>query len=116
MQFRNEADPKNSSYMDLDFEIKGIKERQAQMMSMIESLINESSQKKLYDVNDLADMLKVSRRTIFTWKMQGTLPCTQVGGKIWVSDAQLNEFLESNSNASFKVNSPRRQKGVPVHE
>ena len=64
------------------------------MLSRLDALFDVSSQEKLYDVNDLAELLKVSRRTIFTWKKQGLLPHSQVGGKIWVTEKQLKTFLE----------------------
>ena len=82
--------------MDLYFEIKEIKERQERMLSKLDALIKGSSHEKLYDLADLIDLLKVSKRTVFTWLKQGILPHSRVGGKIWISDEQLKLFLEQN--------------------
>lgn len=82
------------------FEIKEIKQRQEAMLSKLDTLIDESFQERVYDVDELADLLKVSRRTIFTWKKQGILPHTQVGGKIWVTEEQLKLFLNEHSRQS----------------
>ena len=86
--------------MDMYFEIKEIKQRQEAMLSKLDTLIDESFQERVYDVDELADLLKVSRRTIFTWKKQGILPHTQVGGKIWVTEEQLKLFLNEHSRQS----------------
>jgi len=87
---------KNLSNMDLYYEIKEIKERQETMLSKIDTLLNGSSQEKLYDLADLTNLLKVSKRTVFTWLKQGTLPHSRVGGKIWITEEQLKLFLEQN--------------------
>jgi hypothetical protein len=85
-------------HMDIYYEIKEIKERQEKILSQLDTLIKGNSQEKLYNIADLADLLKVSKRTIFTWKKQGLLPCSQVTGKIWITDAQLKSFLEQNAS------------------
>lgn len=83
--------------MDIYFEIKEIKERQEKMLSRLDSLVEEKSQVRLYDLTDLADIMKVSKRTLFTWLKQGTLPHSRVGGKIWITDEQLKLFLDQNA-------------------
>jgi len=80
--------------MDLYFEIKEIKERQEKMLSRLDTLVEEKSQMRLYDLTDLTKMLKVSKRTVFTWLKQGNLPHSKVGGKIWITDEQLKLFLK----------------------
>lgn len=84
--------------MDIYFEIKEIKERQERILAGLDALIQEKSLVRLYDLEDITRVLKVSRRTVFTWLKQGLLPHSKVGGKIWVSDEQLKLFLENHSN------------------
>ncbi len=84
--------------MDIYFELKEIKERQEDMLSKLNTLINGSSQERFYDVVALTELLKVSKRTIFSWKKQGLLPHSQIGGKIWITEKQLKLFLEQNAS------------------
>jgi len=51
---------------------------------------------QVYDLNDLEEMLHVSRRTLFKWKSEGKLNFTQIGKKLYVTDSDLREFLVSN--------------------
>ena len=82
--------------MDIYFEIKEIKERQERILTSLDGLIEKKSQMILYDMADLTDLLKVSKRTIFTWLKQGILPHSRVAGKIWITEEQLKLFLEEN--------------------
>ena len=59
---------------------------------------NEPKKQMLYRVEDLIEILQVSRRTISTWTKEGRLSHTKLGNKIWVSEPQLNAFLENHSN------------------
>lgn len=56
----------------------------------------EHSNIVMYDIVDLQRILKVSKRTIATWKSTGKLPFTQVGAKTWVTEDQLKAFLNKN--------------------
>ena len=49
---------------------------------------------KLYTFKDLAEMFQVTQRTIYNWKDNGTLPFTQIGSKIYLTQEQLDELLE----------------------
>lgn len=88
--------------MDIYFEIKEIKERQDKMLSILNDLLHENSQARIYDVNELTERLKVSRRTVATWLQNEILPHTKVGAKIWVTEDQLKTFLAKFSNDSIK--------------
>jgi excisionase family DNA binding protein len=95
--------------MDIYFEIKEIKERQEKMLLKFDDLFKEHYKKRLYSLEELIEVLKVSRRTIFTWLKRGILPHSKVGGKIWVTEDHLKSFMETNScntivrNKSFKL-------------
>lgn len=93
-----------------------IKADQAKILAQLNDLFKDQSQPKIYDLVQLQQILHVSKRTIATWLKQGILPHSRVGGKIWVTEDQLTEFLQNNSNAPFKFRESKRQKGVTVHE
>ena len=101
---------------DLGFLLGEIKAGQEKIMNLLNDQTQSKSGPTIYDLVQLQEILHVSKRTVATWLKEGILPHSRVGGKIWISETQLNKFLESNSNASNKVNKPKRQKGVPVHE
>ena len=50
---------------------------------------------KVYDLSDLEKMFRVSRRTLFTWKSKGILTFGQVGKKLYVTQQELNRFINN---------------------
>ena len=52
---------------------------------------------KLYDLTDLENVLKVSRRTLFKWKSEGKLHFSQIGKKLYITDEELKRFLVDNN-------------------
>jgi excisionase family DNA binding protein len=100
----------NVPIMDIYFELKEIKERQDKMLSILNDLLSENSQERIYDLHELGERFKVSKRTMATWIQQGILPHTKVGGKIWVTETQLKAFLEKYSNDPYMKKS-QIQKG-----
>jgi excisionase family DNA binding protein len=88
--------------MDLSYEFTQIK---AGIEEILE-LLNKKAQTpdiQMYDLAELQEILKVSRRTISSWTKQGILPHSKIGNKIWVSDEQLREFLKNSSNVKGGV-------------
>jgi excisionase family DNA binding protein len=79
--------------MNLDIEFSQIKSDLNKILRLLEQKHPEG-EIKMYDLADLQKILQVSRRTIFNWKEQGKLPCTRIGSKLWVSENQLEKFLE----------------------
>ncbi len=51
---------------------------------------------KVFDLTELQKILHVSKRTIAKWLSENRLPHSRVGAKIWVSDIQLQKFLDKN--------------------
>ena len=49
---------------------------------------------KFYRINDLCDLFKVSRNTIYNWMNTGQLPYSKMGSKRFVSEEDLNEALK----------------------
>lgn len=86
--------------MAIEQQIEDIKQGQERMISLLNDLTSANSNKKIYDLVDIQNILQVSKRTIATWLQRGILPHTKVGAKIWVTEQQLNSFLDKNSNDS----------------
>jgi excisionase family DNA binding protein len=77
-----------------------IKVEQEKITALLNDHLKNNSPERIYDLIDLQEILKVSKRTIATWLQQGILPHTKVGAKIWVAEEQLKEFLERFSHDS----------------
>ena len=86
--------------MDLYFEISQMKKVQEETFNMVKNLctsgIVDNNREKVYDLKDLEDRLHVSRRTLFKWKSEGKMKFSQVGKKIFITDVELQKFLETN--------------------
>lgn len=53
---------------------------------------------RAYTVNEVAEILKISTRTVYTYINGGLLKATKFG-KLWrVSDANLQDFLKNGTN------------------
>lgn len=48
----------------------------------------------LYDLCDLAQIFKVSKRTLFNWRAQNLLPLFEQGGKLYITQKKFWEFIE----------------------
>jgi len=80
--------------MSLEQQIEDIKQGQEKMMSILNDLTSGRSNSKIYDLVDLQEILRVSKRTVATWLQRGILPHTKVGAKIWVTKEQLDSFMD----------------------
>ena len=65
-------------------------------IEMLTAYIRKSDDEIIYDLTDLEQVLKVSRRTLFKWRADGVLPLTELGGKLYISKRRLFELIESN--------------------
>jgi len=85
--------------MDIYNEISEIKKKQEETLVLLRNISNNSiadCKEKIYDLTDLEEMLHVSRRTIFKWKSEGKLACTQIGKKIYVTEKDYQNFLKQH--------------------
>ena len=53
---------------------------------------------EIYTLEEIAELLQVTRRTIYTWIKDGKLKAFKVGRGWRVSRADLDSFLNSRSN------------------
>ena len=58
------------------------------------------SEIKVYTLDEVADILKVSRRTLYTYVKEGKLPAVKMG-KYWrVSQESLQAFISTGTTAA----------------
>lgn len=54
---------------------------------------------KVYTLAEIAGMLKITRRTLYTYVKAGILPATKFGKSWRVSEADLKAFMEKGAQA-----------------
>lgn len=54
---------------------------------------------KVYTLEEVQELLKVTRRTLYTYIKAGTLKATKMGRYWRVRHADLKEFIDKGSNA-----------------
>ena len=61
--------------------------------------MNENDQEKLYSLKEVAEMLRVSERSMFRYIHSGKLKANKVGG--WkISESELKAFLSDNPSVT----------------
>ena len=90
----------------ITIESQAFKELSAQILQIKSQL---DKQKKLtpledawLDNNDVVKLLKVSKRTLQTYRDQGDLSFSQVGAKIYYLASDVDNFLKRHYKAAFK--------------
>ena len=87
--------------MDIYSELSQMKQTQQEILSLLKDLHKDggvSNKDKVYDFTDLAEMLHVSHRTLHKWKSAGKMRFTQVGKKMYLTDAALKRFFETHKS------------------
>ena len=52
-----------------------------------------------YTPEEVADILKVRKHTVWNWLREGTLKGTKINGKIWrITDKDLEEFINKDES------------------
>lgn len=54
---------------------------------------------KYYTAQEVADMLKVKRQTVYTWIRTGRLQADHIGRARRISEAQLQNFMEAQGGS-----------------
>lgn len=65
-------------------------------VELLATQIRKNDEEIIYDLTDLMRILKVSRRTLFTWISEGILPTKMLGKKNYISKRELMALIESN--------------------
>ena len=70
--------------------------------------LHESMSEKLYSLKEVADILRVSDRSVFRYIHSGKLRATKIG--YWrISENDLQRFLAENSNTETKAKKIRKR-------
>lgn len=76
-----------------------------QKMEEIHSVLlnrNTTTPDEVISNQDFVRMMKISKRTAQTWRDEGKIAFSQVGGKIYYNRSDIQKFLSKNHNPSFK--------------
>lgn len=81
--------------MDLQIEFDKLNTTQEKILDLLKRFKNSPDTiSGVYSLDQLAKLFKVTTRTIYNWKDRGILPCTIIGSKTYITEAQLREFLK----------------------
>ena len=86
-------------------EISEIQKTQQEIKEMLERQKDLENHEKWYTNDDLIDLLKVSRRTLSTWRDQGLIGFSQIGSKIYYSQSDIEEFMKTHYRKPFNKGS-----------
>lgn len=53
---------------------------------------------KVYTIQEISDLLKVTIRTLYTYIKNGRLKANKIGGKWIVTEQDLKDFIEGKTN------------------
>jgi len=74
-------------------------------LDTIQSQINSKAnpkQETYLGNTEFMTLLDVSKRTLQTWRDEGKISFSQVGGKIYYKLSDVDKFMQENYNKSFK--------------
>lgn len=60
---------------------------------------------EIIDNADFIQLMKISKRTAQSWRDEGKISFSQVGGKIYYKMSDVNGLLDNNHKPAFKKNS-----------
>lgn len=72
------------------------------LLDEIKALKNQELRKLVLDDNDLVEILKVSRRTLATYRANGQLSFSKINGRIFYTWDDIQEFLESHRVKAYR--------------
>ena len=65
---------------------------------------------------ELSKALKITKRTLIEYRMNGKLPYYKIGGKILYKEQDIIDILERNKVLEFELHIPERIKQEPFQE
>ncbi|WP_417588784.1 helix-turn-helix domain-containing protein [Owenweeksia hongkongensis] len=78
--------------MNLQEEFREIK---LQIAEVKEAVKSKPFQEIVYDNSDVMRLLKVSQRTLATWREDGTIQYSKIGAKIYYKPEHIQEMLDA---------------------
>lgn len=80
-------------------------------LSKISEYLLQAEDCKVYNNDDLAKLLKVSKRTIQNWRNEGLIDFIQIGSKIYYTAAAVQLMLDENKKLGFRTIAKRNNHG-----
>jgi hypothetical protein len=82
------------------------KEQFQEIHSRLEEISNklssaEPNPEKFVDNTDFIELMKVSKRTAQSWRDEGKIAFSQIGGKIYYRYSDIEELLKQHYNKAF---------------
>ena len=78
-------------------EFKELKEQLHEINSKLDKLKKQSPlSDEILDITDVCNLLNISKRCFFSYKQQGLISTTSIGGKVFVFSKDLEEILKKN--------------------
>lgn len=72
------------------------------LIDEIKALKNQELRKLVLDDNDLIEILKVSRRTLATYRANGQISFSKVNGRVYYTWDDVSEFLENHRIKAYR--------------
>ena len=69
-------------------------ELKQQIAEIREALLSKQQQDLVYDNQDVMQLLKVSQRTLATWREEGIIKYSKIGAKIYYKPEHIHEMLD----------------------
>lgn len=63
---------------------------------------------ELYTVEDVAEILKLSKQTVYSYVWQGRLKSRHIGRRAYISEQELKEFVSKGFGKSRRKEAPIR--------
>lgn len=81
---------------DLHFRVKQLSAEISRLESEIEVLKTRSNEEEMWDNSSMIRHWKISQRTLASWRADGLIDYVQVGGKIWYTKENRDDFVLRN--------------------
>ena len=69
-------------------------ELKQQIAEIREAVLTKKQQEVVYDNQDVMQLLKVSQRTLATWREDGTIKYSKIGAKIYYKPEHIQQMLD----------------------
>ena len=89
--------------MDLNLEIEKLQRGQELILDLLSKSTKGKADLRVYSLDQLSKLFGVTKRTIYNWKDEGRLPLTIIGSKSYMTEEQLQEFLQKNEVKPVKA-------------
>ena len=89
----------------MEQQLSKIQKTQQEIKEMLEEQKGSGNHERWYTNDDLIELLKVSRRTLSTWRDQGLIGFSQIGSKIYYSQSDVEKFMNNHYRHPFNIGS-----------